>query len=139
MTQDLPPGTYAVRLTSLGAATSVQLTVRGTPTSQPLVAINAGLDNQFGSGLVRADRAVGVALGEALTASPLAGADEAVNNYDDLNLVQAGAAWDAGITGKGVVVAVIDSGVNLTSSKLQGRIYTNGGEIPGNGVDDDGN
>ncbi|CAN5833506.1 S8 family peptidase [soil metagenome] len=40
---------------------------------------------------------------------------------------------------RSVIVAVIDSGVDITQEGLQGRLWTNPGEIPGNGVDDDGN
>jgi len=38
-----------------------------------------------------------------------------------------------------VVVAVIDDGVDFSHPDLSGRKWTNPGEIPGNGVDDDGN
>lgn len=38
-----------------------------------------------------------------------------------------------------VVIAVIDSGVDTAQTDLQGHIWTNPGETPGNGVDDDHN
>ena len=38
-----------------------------------------------------------------------------------------------------VIVAVIDSGVDIEHEDLVGKIWTNPGEIPGNGIDDDGN
>lgn len=38
-----------------------------------------------------------------------------------------------------VVVAVIDDGVDIRHPDLMGRIWTNPGEIPGNGLDDDAN
>jgi cell wall-associated protease len=38
-----------------------------------------------------------------------------------------------------VVVAVIDSGVDIEHEDLQGKIWKNEKEIPGNGIDDDGN
>jgi len=38
-----------------------------------------------------------------------------------------------------VIVAVIDSGVDLEHEDLQGKIWTNAKEIPGNKKDDDGN
>lgn len=38
-----------------------------------------------------------------------------------------------------VIVAVIDSGVDIEHEDLQGKIWINKDEIPGNGLDDDGN
>jgi len=38
-----------------------------------------------------------------------------------------------------VIVAVIDSGVDIEHEDLQGKIWTNAKEIPGNNKDDDGN
>ena len=38
-----------------------------------------------------------------------------------------------------VVVAILDSGVEIDHPDLVGNIWTNPGEIPGNGIDDDGN
>jgi len=40
---------------------------------------------------------------------------------------------------KSVVVAVIDGGVDINHEDLQGKIWVNQGEIPGNGIDDDHN
>jgi subtilisin family serine protease len=37
-----------------------------------------------------------------------------------------------------VIVAVIDGGVDVTHPDLQGHLWVNPGEVPGNGVDDDG-
>ena len=41
--------------------------------------------------------------------------------------------------GKGTVVAVIDTGVDYTHKDLADNIWVKEGEIPGNGIDDDGN
>jgi subtilisin family serine protease len=46
-------------------------------------------------------------------------------------------AWQQS-TGDGTVVAVLDTGVQLNRRELRGHIWTNPGEIPGNGRDDDG-
>ena len=45
----------------------------------------------------------------------------------------------AGKKGETVVVAVIDSGVDIEHEDLQGSIWVNKDEIPGNGIDDDKN
>lgn len=57
-------------------------------------------------------------------------------HHDDVNSHY---AWDHNFTGEGVVVAVIDSGVDISHPDLDGQIYTNSEEIPDNGIDDDGN
>lgn len=50
----------------------------------------------------------------------------------------AAAAWPVS-KGAGIVVAVIDSGVDPTNSELDGQLWTNAGEVPGDGKDNDGN
>ncbi len=53
--------------------------------------------------------------------------------------LDAPAAWDISIGGDQVVVAVIDTGCDLNHPDLAANIWANPREIPGNGVDDDGN
>lgn len=50
-------------------------------------------------------------------------------------------AWDeyTASAGRGVTVAIIDTGADISNSDLAGHLWTNAGEIPGNGLDDDGN
>ncbi|HJV67506.1 S8 family peptidase [Ideonella sp.] len=53
---------------------------------------------------------------------------------------QAGEAWDAGhFSCKGVMVGVIDEGVQYTHPDLKPNHWKNPNEIDGNGIDDDGN
>ena len=53
--------------------------------------------------------------------------------------VNAPEVWAKGYTGEGVVVAVLDTGVDRNHDDLKNNIWTNSGEIADNGRDDDGN
>jgi subtilisin family serine protease len=57
----------------------------------------------------------------------------------NLYKINAPDVWNLGYTGSGVIVAVLDTGVNYNHSDLNDHIWRNLDEIPGNGVDDDGN
>ena len=41
--------------------------------------------------------------------------------------------------GEGTVIALIATGIDLNNADLAGMVWTNGGEIPGDGIDNDGN
>ncbi len=53
--------------------------------------------------------------------------------------IDAPAAWDRNFGSSEVVIAVIDDGVQAAHPDLQANIFVNVGEMPGNGLDDDGN
>jgi len=53
--------------------------------------------------------------------------------------IHAPEVWAEGYTGRGVTVAVVDSGIAIAHPDLAGRLWTNANELPGNGRDDDGN
>ncbi|MCB5270476.1 MAG: S8 family serine peptidase [Candidatus Cloacimonetes bacterium] len=48
-------------------------------------------------------------------------------------------AWDYGTGSHQIIVGVIDSGLLINHPDLQANVYINHGEIPDNGIDDDGN
>ncbi|NOT01811.1 MAG: S8 family serine peptidase [Phycisphaerales bacterium] len=53
--------------------------------------------------------------------------------------IRAAQAWDVWTGDPDFRVAVIDTGVNYLHPDLAGNMWTNPGEIPGNGIDDDAN
>ncbi|MBK1878307.1 S8 family serine peptidase [Pelagicoccus mobilis] len=53
--------------------------------------------------------------------------------------IDAPEAWDVRTSTGEVVVAVIDSGINYEHQDLRGNLWVNETEVPGNGLDDDGN
>lgn len=62
-------------------------------------------------------------------------------NYDDLwglKKIQMENAWDLSL-GDGVVVAVVDTGLDYTHPEMSANVWINQGEIDGDGIDNDGN
>lgn len=53
--------------------------------------------------------------------------------------ISAQEAWDISIGSRDVIVAVIDTGLDVTHPDLVRNVWVNPGEVAGNGIDDDGN
>lgn len=48
-------------------------------------------------------------------------------------------AWDITMGSRDIIVAVMDGGIDYTHEDLAANMWINAAEIPGNGIDDDGN
>ncbi|GGA05052.1 S8 family serine peptidase [Okeania sp. KiyG1] len=102
---------------------------------QTASSIQSSFNSTFGYGLVDASAAVASAIGTA----PFPDIPDVGGNQWGLDLVKAPEVWNQGFQGEGIVVAVIDSGVDNTHPELTGQMWSNSDEIPNNGIDDDDN
>jgi hypothetical protein len=61
------------------------------------------------------------------------------NSAWNLDAMRVQDVWNRGIAGRGVTIAVLDTGLDLDHVDIIDNLWTNEGEIAGNGIDDDGN
>ncbi|NWF62025.1 MAG: S8 family serine peptidase [Fischerella sp.] len=94
-----------------------------------------GYNSTSGYGLIDASAAVAKAIGQNTFADV---PDLGGNNWG-ADMVKAPEVWAKGYTGEGVIVAVVDTGVDYNHPDFSTNIWTNSKEIAGNGKDDDGN
>ncbi|MCA2708056.1 MAG: S8 family serine peptidase, partial [Microcystis sp. M025S2] len=131
ITRQLNAGTYFVRVYPYSGSTNYDLTLSATTAT-----VTPGYSAISGYGLVNAAAAVAGALNQ----SPFANVPTFGGANDwGVNLVNAPEAWASGYTGQGVIVAVLDTGVDRNHADLAGNIWTNAGEIANDGLDNDGN
>ncbi|MGL5065378.1 MAG: S8 family serine peptidase [Microcoleus sp.] len=124
----LTPGTYYARVYNFSGSTNYNLNLAAKPA--------AGFSNNYGYGLVDANAAVARTFNSPVKFPEfpnLGGNDWA------RDMVNAPEVWQGGITGNGIVVAVVDSGVDYTHRDLDANIWQNVDEIPNNRIDDDRN
>jgi subtilisin len=105
------------------------------PQTNGSVFSNSSYNSNNGYGLVNAGLAVSKAAGD----SPYADAPSLGGNNWGADLIKAPTAWNNGPTGQGIIVAVLDTGVDYNHQDLKNNIWINTKEIAGNGIDDDGN
>ncbi len=142
LSANLIPGTYYIAVFQHQGDTQYHLNLSTTPT--PPLGSNPGgnlpgFDANIGYGLIDANVAVAAAQGQptAFVDVPDITSSAIWNNTTDLNQINVPEVWNQGITGEGVVVAVIDSGVDVNHPDLINNIWRNSDEIANNGIDDD--
>ena len=122
---------------SLGPDLYVAYLAQGVSVSQGIT----HLQSQIGVDFAQPDYVVGVT---RTTNDPLVASQWALNNTGqnggtvdaDMDAFE---AWDIATGTRFTIVAVIDTGVDFTHPDLAANMWINTGEIPGNGIDDDGN
>jgi subtilisin family serine protease len=92
-------------------------------------------NSNYGYGLVDAAALVAKAIGQ----QPFPQVRDLGGNNWSNDLVKAPEVWAKGYTGKDIIVAVLDTGVDYTHPDLDNNIWRNSDEIFGNGLDDDRN
>jgi subtilisin family serine protease len=135
----LAPGTYYVQVSSfLGNSTNYNLTLSATPAPvlPDVLTPSGAFNDSYGYGLVNANAAVTRTLNGSTLFPDVPNLSE--NNWG-ADAINAPEVWAQNITGNGIVVAVVDTGVDYYHPDLDSNIWQNPGEIAGNGIDDDRN
>ncbi|MFM8497097.1 MAG: S8 family serine peptidase [Planctomycetia bacterium] len=120
------------------------VTIAGTgvpPSPPPGPALtNATFTQDYGWGVVNASASVAKLLGgaTAFPEVPNSPADRGMIDWG-VDAVRAPEVWAQGYTGRGIVVAVVDTGVDYTHPSLRSSIWVNPHEIADDGIDNDNN
>ncbi len=122
---------YIIQATSYSPGTTSNYTITTSSFTLP-----DAYNINYGYGLVDAAAAVASAIGEN---NPFPDVPNLGGDNWGLDMINAPEVWEEGFTGEGIVVAVIDTGVDYNHSDLDDNIWVNSGEIAGNGLDDDSN
>lgn len=139
------PGQFIIKTAPGVEASSLRVGVAGAEVVEVF--------SQIGAVLVEVDEGGGAALRSAMGAADGVAYIEPVYKVYALatpndpsagqqwgwDKINAPAAWDVRTDGSSVLVGVIDTGVDYRHPDLAANMWTNPGEIAGNGVDDDGN
>ena len=83
--------------------------------------------------------AAGVRNQEPIFRSAIVPTDTNFNNQWYLKKIRAPQAWDLKNSSPSIIIAIIDSGVDIDHPDLKDNIWLNKDELPGNGIDDDKN
>lgn len=105
---------------------------------EPLLNLgNKEFNSNTGYGLINANEVVNIVLGNNSLFENVANYQGINGNY--LDLMNIPEVWNQGITGKGVIVAVIDQAINIKHPDINNNIWVNEDEIANDGLDNDNN
>lgn len=99
-----------------------------------------GVSTAEGIALLEGDERLAYVTSNDLRVASKVPSDELHSELWGLEKISAPQAWER-TTGsrQGPVIAVLDTGLDMTHPDIAANLWTNPGEIPGNGIDDDGN
>ncbi len=97
------------------------------------------VDFQFESAVLSSDQLSDELSGQEFETSATSPNDPLIGSLYGLNRIGAYDAWDRQTGSEDVVVAVIDSGIDIDHEDLRDNLWVNEGEIWGDGIDNDGN
>ena len=104
-----------------------------------LVKISEKMSLTEALGIYRQDKNVIYAEPNYIFKNQLIPNDTHYNFQWGLNRINAPPAWNLTTGSSAVIIAVVDSGLDINHSDLKGNLWINTGEIAGNGIDDDEN
>lgn len=141
----LESGNYFLLVKQYQGDTGYTLDMSATPNlTRPQFLDPSGVPNYssyYGWGVVDAAKAVALAAGQTTPYPDIPNyTPPTYNNFADVNVMNVPEVWNQGYTGKGVIVAVLDGGVDLKHFDLGNNIWVNSKEANGQpGFDDDNN
>lgn len=99
-----------------------------------------GVSTAEGIALLESDERLAYVTSNDLRTASKVPSDELSSELWGMEKISAPHAWER-TTGsrQGPVIAVLDTGLDISHPDIAANLWTNPGEVPGNGIDDDGN
>ena len=104
--------------------------------------VEIALETQVASDIFTADDLVSIgsySAADEITPSAITPNDPSFGQLYGLDKINAPEAWEQQTGSEDVVIAVIDTGIDVNHPDLVGNLWVNEGEIWGDGIDNDGN